>query len=425
MIYVALAFAVLLVLIFLGFPVFLATLITGIVFLVMDGIPMGLIIIRMFGSINSLSLMAIPFFIIAGNIIMNGGITERLMNFANAGVGFMKGGLGHVNIVTSMLFAGKQGSGVADAAAVGGMLIPAMEQQGYEKDYAVAVTAASAMLSPVIPPSIAMILYAYYTGLPVGPLFLGGIVPGALLVIFQMFVNGWMYRRRGYDIPRTPFSLKNLLVTAYKSIGALLMPAIILVGITTGLVTPTESGVLAIVYGLFYGFVITKKLKVTMLPKILLDSAVTSAVVMMTIAATGVMGNVLVRMHFQREVLDFAVYTLGSPFAATFFVMFVLIVLGFFLDPTIIIAMFATTVFALGAVFNFDPVHFGVVMVIVMQLGAITPPVGSFLFVACGVGELPLEKSVKPMIPYIIAILFVVVILLFIPPLITFLPSIL
>ena len=425
MIYVGLAFLVLLLFIFFGLPVFLATLITGIIFLFMDGIPMGLIIIRMFGSINSLALMAIPFFIIAGNIIMNAGITERLMNFANAGVGFMKGGLGHVNIVTSMLFAGKQGSGVADAAAVGGMLIPAMEMQGYEKDYAVAVTAASAMLSPIIPPSIAMILYAYYTGLPVAPLFLGGIVPGVLLVGGQMFVNGLMYRKRGYNIPTTPFSVKNLLYTAYKSVGALLMPAIILIGITTGFVTATESGVLAIVYGLFYGFVITKKLKARMLPKILLDSALTSAVVMMTIAATGVMGNVLVRMQFQAEVLDFAVNTLGSPIIATLFIIVVLVVLGFFLDPTVIIAMFATTVFALGNIFGFDPVHYAVVMVIVMQLGAITPPVGSFLFVACSVGDLPLEESIKPMIPYIICILTLILILLSVPWLVTVVPSLL
>lgn len=423
MLYVAIAFVTLLVFIFLGFPIFLATLITGIVFLVNDGIPMQLIIIRMFGSINSLALMAIPFFVIAGNIIMHAGITEKIMDFANSAVGFMKGGLGHVNIFTSMLFAGKQGSGVADAAAVGGMLIPAMEKQGYSKEYSVAVTAASAMLSPIIPPSIAMILYAYATGLPVGPLFLGGIIPGILLTGFQMITNGVMYRRSGLDIPTTPFSIKNLLKNAWKALGALMMPAIILIGITTGIVSPTESGVLAILYGLFYGFVLTRKLKVSMLPKILLDSAVTSAVVMMTIAAAGVMGNVLVRMHFQAEVLNFAVYTIGNPVLASLFIMAVLIILGCFLDPTIIIAMFATTIFAVGNIFGYDAVHYAVVMVIVMQLGAITPPVGSFLFVACSVGNLPLERSIKPLLPYIGVVVLLILVIFFIPPLVTFLPS--
>ncbi|MCL2568239.1 MAG: TRAP transporter large permease [Oscillospiraceae bacterium] len=423
MLEVALVFAVLLGLIFLGFPVFLSILATGIYFLWADGIPLGVVIVRMFGSINSLALMAIPFFIVAGNIILHAGVTERLMQFANAGVGFMKGGMGHVNIMTSVLFSGKQGSGVADAAMTGSILIPAMEKEGYGRDYAVAVTAASAMIAPITPPSIAMILYAYYTGVSVALLFMAGIIPGLMLAGFQMFVNGAMYRWRGYNIPTTPFSLKNLLYTAYKSVGALLMPAIIIIGVTTGFVTATESGVLAIVYGLFYGFFVTKKLKVSMLPKIVWSSAITTAVVMVTISATGVLGNVFVRMRLQAQVLDFAVNTLGSPIMATFFVMAVLIVLGLFLDPTVIIAMFSVTVFTVGNTFGFDPIHYAIIMILVMQLGAITPPAGSFLFVACSIGKLPLEQSFKPLMPYIACIMFLVLVLLFIPQITTLLPT--
>ncbi|MCL1996705.1 MAG: TRAP transporter large permease [Defluviitaleaceae bacterium] len=421
---IGLIFVVLLGLIFLGLPVFLATLVTGIIFLVADGIPMSVVIIRMFGSINSLALMAIPFFIIAGNIILHSGITERLMQFANACVGFLKGGMGHVNIMTSVLFSGKQGSGVADAATTGSILIPAMEKEGYDKGYAVAVTAASAMIAPVTPPSIAMILYAYYTGVPVAFLFMAGIIPGILLACFQLITNSVMYRVYKYNIPTTPFSLKNLLVTAYKSVGALLMPAIIIIGVTTGFVSATESGVIAIVYGLFYGFLVTKKLKVDMLPKILLQSAITSAVVMMAIAATGVLGNVFVRMHFQAQMLNFALYTIGTPLLAVFFIMGALIIIGLFLDPTVIIAMFAMTIFTIGNALGFDPVHFGIVMILVMQLGAITPPAGSFLFVACSIGNLPLEKSIKPLLPYIGVILLLILVLLFIPQLVTLLPSI-
>ena len=425
MLEVALVFAVLLVFIFIGLPIFLSILVTAILFLLFDGIPMGIVIVRMFGSINSLALMAIPFFIIAGNIILHAGITERLMKFANAGVGFMKGGMGHVNIMTSVLFSGKQGSGVADAATTGSILIPAMEKEGYGRDYAVAVTAASAMIAPITPPSIAMILYAYYTGVPVALLFTAGIIPGLMLAVFQMGVNSAMYRWLKYNIPITPFSLKNLLVTGYGSIGALLMPAILIIGVTTGFVTATESGVIAILYGLFYGFCVTKKLKIEMLPKILLQSAITSAVVMMTISATGVLGNVFVRMHFQEQVLNFALYTLGTPALAVLFLMVVLIILGLFLDPTVIIAMFSVTVFTIGNAFGFDPVHFGIIMILVMQLGAITPPAGSFLFVACSIGELPLEKSIKPLMPYIGAILALILILLLVPQIVTLLPNIL
>lgn len=418
-----LIFLVLLVFIFLGFPIFMALLITGIIFIVSEGNSMSLTIIKMFGSVNSLSLLAIPFFVTAGNIIMKAKITDKLVNFADAAVGFLPGGLGHVNVLTSMIFGGIQGSGCADAAAIGGMLIPAMEKQGYDKDYSVAVTAGSSMLSPIIPPSIAMILYAYYTEVPIGRMFMGGLGPGILLGLLQMGVVYMEYKLRKYDIPRTKFSIKNLLVTGWHSLGALLMPFIILSGICFGIVTPTESGVLAILYGLFYGFVITKSLKVRDIPGILVESAVTTAVVYMTIAGAGVLSNVLVRLHFQTEVQDFAINVLGNPILVVIFLFIVFIILGMFLDPTVIIAMFAATVLAIGNAFGFDPIHFGVIMVIIMQMGAITPPVGTFLFISCGVAHLPMEKSIKPLLPYIGTVIIATVLALIFPGIVTWLPN--
>lgn len=419
-----LIFVVLLAFIFLGFPIFMALLITGLIFLITGGNSIDLAIIKMFGSVNSLSLLAIPFFVTAGNIIMKSKITDKLVSFADAAVGFLPGGLGHVNVLTSMIFGGIQGSGCADAAAIGGMLIPAMEKQGYGKDYSVAVTAGSSMLSPIIPPSIAMILYAYYTEVPIGRMFMGGLIPGILLGVLQMGVVYLEYRWYKYNIPRTKFSLKNLLVSAWRSMGALLMPVIILSGICFGIVTPTESGVLAILYGLFYGFVVTKSLKLKDIPGILIESAVTTAVVYMTIAGAGVLSQVLVRLHFQSEVQNFAINVLGNPALVVAFLIGIFIILGMFLDPTVIIAMFAPTVLAIGNAFGFDPVHFGVLMVIVMQLGAITPPVGTFLFISCGVAKLPIEKSIKPLLPYIATVILVIIIGFLFPQLVTWLPSV-
>ncbi len=418
-----LIFLVLLAFIFLGFPIFMSLLITGIIFLVAGGNSMELTIIKMFGSIDSLSLLAIPFFVTAGNIIMRAKITDKLVNFADSAVGWMKGGLGHVNVLSSMIFGGIQGSGCADAAAIGGMLIPAMEKQGYDKDYAVAVTAGSSMISPIIPPSIAMILYAYYTEVPIGRMFMGGLVPGIIIGIMQMGVVYMEYRWRKYNIPQTRFSVKNLLKTAWKSIGALIMPLIILSGIVFGIVTPTESGVLAILYGLFYGFVISKTLTIKDIPGIITDSAITTAVVYMTIAGAGVLSNVLVRLHFQVEVQAFAINTLGSPALVILFLFVVFIILGMFLDPTVIIAMFAPTVLVIGNAFGFDPIHFGVIMVIIMQLGAITPPVGTFLFISCGVAKLPMEKSIKPLLPYIGTIVIAMILALVFPQIVTWLPN--
>lgn len=425
MLNVALVFLTLILFIFLGFPIFMSAIVTGIIFVLMMGIPFSLVIIKMFGSVNSFSLMAIPFFIIAGNIMMKSEITDKLVAFANAAVGQFKGGLGHVNIFTSMLFGGIQGSGAADASAIGGILIPAMEKQGYEKDYAVAVTAGSSMLSPIIPPSIAMILYSFYTETPVSRLFLGGLLPGILIGLSQMAVNAAMYRRRGYNFELQKFSRRKFFEAFISSIGALIMPMIVLCGIVFGIVTPTESGVIAIFYGLIYGFFISKKLKIGDLPKILLDSAVTTAVVMMTISAAGILSNVLVRMRFQNEVLNFAINGIGNPYAATFFLLLVFLVLGAFLDPTVLIAMFAGTVLSVGNALGFDPVHYGVIMVIMMQVGAITPPVGTFLFISCGIAGLPLEKSVGALLPYIAVILVAIVIMVFFPSIVTLLPSLL
>jgi len=236
-------------------------------------------------------------------------------------------------------------------------------------------------------------------------------------------VNYWLYKNRHYSIARTKFSLKNLLLSFYHSFGALLMPLIILSGICFGIVTPTESGVLAILYGLFYGFVITKTLKLKDIPEILVDSAVTTAVVYMTIAGAGVLSNVLVRLHFQSEVQAFAINVLGNRALVIMFLLLVFIILGMFLDPTVIIAMFAATVLAIGNAFQFNAVHFGVLMTIVMQLGAITPPVGTFLFISCGVANLPMEKSIKPLMPYIATVLIVLIIAFVFPGIVTWLPN--
>ncbi len=418
-------FAVLLGLIFAGFPIYMSLLLTTMSFMIGMHLPLNLVVIKMFGSVNSFSLMAIPFFIIAGNIMAKSDITDKIVDLSDSLVGQLKGGLGHVNILASMFFGGIQGSGIADASAIGGMLIPAMEKQGYDKDYAVAVTAGASMLSPIIPPSIAMILYSYYTEIPVSKLFLGGVAPGVCIALLQMIWNRIEYSRRGYNIPTHPFSLKRLVATSFHSMGALAMPIIIIGGIITGVVTATESGVIAIIYGLIYGFFISKKLKPKDLISILKDSGLTTAVVMITIAATGALSNVLVRMRFQSNVLSYVVNTIGNPVMGTLFLMFVIFILGMFLDPTVLIAMLAPTVLAIGNAFGFNPIHYGVVMVIMMQVGAITPPVGSFLFVSCAIGNLPIDKATPPLIPFIATVLITILLSFFVPEVVMALPNLL
>lgn len=415
MLQVALVFLVLIIFILLGFPIFMATIITSVIFIFALDIPFSVVIIKLFGSIDSFALMAIPFFIFAGNVMMEAKITDKIVSFSNAIVGQFKGGLAHVNIAASMFFAGIQGSGAADASAIGSVMIPAMTKQGYDADYAVAVTASSSMIGPIIPPSIAMIMYSYYTELSVAKLFLGGLVPGIIIGIALMIINSIYYRIRKYDIPTTKFSMKVFFHEAKRAIGALIMPLIIVIGIVGGVFTPTESGIAASLYGLVYGFVISRKLTFGKLPKIIIDSASTTAMVMITIAAAGVLSNVLVRLNFQNEVIRLAVHGFNNPYLATLFLMLVLLLLGCFLDPTVLIAMFATSMLAAGTALGFDPIHYGVLMVITMQLGAITPPVGTFLFISCSIANIPLEKSAKPLMPFFLAEVIVTVSILFFP----------
>lgn len=415
MLNVALVFLVLILFILLGFPIYMATIITSVVFIFALDIPFSVVIIKLFGSIDSFALMAIPFFIFAGNVMMEAKITDRIVSFSNSIVGQFKGGLAHVNIAASIFFAGIQGSGAADASAIGSVMIPSMTKQGYDADYAVAVTASSSMIGPIIPPSIAMIMYSYYTELSVAKLFLGGLLPGLIIGLGLMVVNAIYYRIRKYDIPTPKFSFRNFLHEFKRSIGALIMPLIIIVGIVAGVFTPTESGIAAALYGLVYGFFISKKLTLKKLPKIIMDSAATTAMVMITIAAAGVLSNVLVRLNFQNEIINLAVNTFGNPYIASLFLMLVLLILGLFLDPTVLIAMFATAMLAAGTALGFEPIHFGVLMVITMQLGAITPPVGTFLFISCSIANISLEKSTKALMPFFLVEIIVTISILFLP----------
>mgnify|MGYP001151817483 CR=1 FL=1 len=425
MLHVALVFLVLILFILLGFPIFMATIITSVVFIFALDIPFSVVIIKLFGSVDSFALMAIPFFIFAGNVMMEAKITDRIVSFANSIVGQFKGGLAHVNIAASILFAGIQGSGAADASAIGSVMIPSMTKQGYDADYAVAVTASSSMIGPIIPPSIAMIMYSYYTELSVGKLFIGGLLPGIIIGVALMVVNGIYYRIRKYDMPQHRFSFRNFFHEFGRSIGALIMPLIIIVGIVAGVFTPTESGIAAALYGIIYGFFISKNLTWKKMPKIILDSAATTAMVMVTIAAAGVLSNVLVRLNFQNEIVNLAVTSFSSPYTATLFLMLVVTILGLFLDPTVLIAMFATAMLAAGTALGFEPIHFGVLMVITMQLGAITPPVGTFLFISCSIANISLEKSTKALLPFFLVEIIVTVSILFMPWLVTGLTSLL
>ena len=419
MLTVALCFLALMVLIFLGFPIYISICLVGSVATLAMGDSLILVVTNIFGGIDHFSLMAIPLFILAGFIMAECRITNRIVDLSDSLVGRFRGGLGHVNILSSMFFAGIQGSGVADASAIGTIMIPAMEKQGYDKDYAVAVTASSSAIGPLIPPSIAMIMFAYYTRQSVGKLFLGGLIPGVMVGVGLMIVNAVASRIRGYDPAPSRHTLAAIIMTFVRSLPALMVPIIIIAGIVSGIFTPTESGAAAVIYGMIYG-VASGNLKPARIPGVLLSAARTTAIVMIILAVSKVFANVMVRVGFQEIVIQHIVDTIGNRYLATLVIMMLLIFMGLFIDPAVLITMFATTTAAVGAHLGFDPIHFGVLMVITMLLGAITPPVGSMLVVSCSIAKLPIEKSIRILLPFIAVLFAVAIAILFVPQLVLF-----
>ena len=421
---IILLFVLLASLIFISYPIAFAIGIASIIVMQFLDLPMSMAITQTFGGIDSFSLMAIPFFILAGQIMGKARIVEQIVDFANSLVGRLRGGLGHVNILASMIFSGVSGSGVADASAIGSLLIPSMVKQGYAKDFSVAVTASSATIGPIIPPSIPLILYGILTRQSIGRLFLGGVIPGLLIGFGLMGMNYIVCVKRNYIFRQEKTSVKGIIVSFFRSSGALIMPVIIIGGITSGLFTATEAGVIAVVYGFFFGMLITRALKFNHIPKVLIDSATTAAIVMYIIAMATIFSNILSRLRFQHLVVDNLLSFTGDPTLAVLLIIVFLLFLGLFIDPTAVIVMFAPTLADAGAKLGYDPIHFGVLMIVVMLIGAVTPPVGSMLFISCSIAKISIEESFIVLVPFILVLILVALVVLFIPQTAVWLPRI-
>lgn len=421
---IILLFVLLASLIFISYPIAFAIGIASIIVMQLLDLPMSMAITQTFGGIDSFSLMAIPFFILAGQIMGKARIVEQIVDFANSLVGRLRGGLGHVNILASMIFSGVSGSGVADASAIGSLLIPSMVKQGYAKDFSVAVTASSATIGPIIPPSIPLILYGILTRQSIGRLFLGGVIPGLLIGFGLMGMNYLVCVKRNYIFRQEKTSVKGIIVSFFRSSGALIMPVIIVGGITSGIFTATEAGVIAVVYGFLFGMLVTRALKFHHIPKVLVDSATTAAIVMYIIAMATIFSNILSRLRFQHIVVTNLLNFTGDPTLAVLLIIGFLLFLGLFIDPTAVIVMFAPTLAGAGAKLGYDPIHFGVLMIVVMLIGAVTPPVGSMLFISCGIARISIEESFIVLIPFIVVLIFVALVVLFIPQTALWLPRI-
>ncbi len=412
------------VLLAIGVPVAFSIGASAILALVIDGgISMVIVPQRMFVQLNSFSLMAIPLFILAGELMGSSGITERIVKFASAMVGHLRASLAHITILSSMLMAGISGSASADTSAIGALMIPAMKDEGYEPDVAACITASANTVGPIIPPSIMMVIYGSMTGASVGAMFLGGIIPGILMGISLMI---WVYfdsKKKNY-ITKEKASGKERVQATKGAIGALLMPLIILGGILSGLFTATEAGAVACVYAFAFG-ILTKKINRENLYEILKNAVMGTTVPMFIIGIAAVFGWIMTRYNFPQQLAALMEGLTSDPNVFILIVMAIYFILGMFMEANAGMIIMTPIIYPIAVEYGFSGIHLGVLTVIIFCIGSITPPVGLQLFIASSIAKVPLSKTAKTIWPYVAMLTIVTIICSLVPGFVMLIPDLL
>jgi C4-dicarboxylate transporter DctM subunit len=379
---------------------------------------------KMFEGLDSFALLAVPFFMLAGGLMNEGGITRRLIRFAQVLVGWIAGGLAYVNVLASMLFAGISGSAAAEASAVGSVMIPAMRRERYHPEFAAALTAAASTMGPIIPPSIPMILYGIIANVSIGALFLAGAVPGLMLGLGFIGLVWWYTRARGYPAgPRPTF--RDAAIAFKDAVLALTMPGIILGGILAGAFTPTESSAVAAVYAFVLGVFVYREIRWSRLPALLAEAGLGTAIVMIVIGASELFAWVLAAERVPLWLAESIGAVSTSPWVVLLLVNVLVFVLGIWLEPAPLLIVLVPVLGPIAAKAGIDPVHFGTVIVINAVIGLITPPVGASLFVVCSVAKLSLERVSRAIWPFVAVAAIVLLLVTYIPALSTWLPRLL
>jgi len=450
-----------------GLPVAIAMAGSSLLYIVFSGsLPPFAVVHRMIGGIDSFPLLAVPFFILAGNLMNNAGITNRIYNFALALVGWLKGGLGHVNVVGSVIFAGMSGTAIADAAGLGTIEIKAMKDHGYELEFAVGVTAASATLGPIIPPSLPFVIYAMMANVSVGALFLSGILPGLLMALLMMLTVAYFAHKNGWGgdieftlgrfgkailelaivaawplalwglvqhggLPAQPVVFGGLVVLfaadrffGFQAVLPIMTPVLLIGGMTTGLFTPTEGAIAACVWAMVLGLFWYRTLSWKMFTKVCLDTVETTATVMFIVAAASIFGWMLTATGVTAAI---AAWVLGVTQQAWVFLLLanlLMLFVGCFLEPTAAITILVPILLPIARQLGVDPVHFGLVMVLNLMIGLLHPPMGMVLFVLARVAKLSVERTTVAILPWLVPLLVSLVILTYIPSISLWLPRI-
>jgi len=417
-------FSSLVVFLLLNVPIAIAIGLASLTGFLYSGIDLMAVAQRMLASVNSFTLLAIPFFMLAGSLMQTGGMSRRLVRFANSMVSTLPGGLGHVQVLASMFFAALSGSSPATTAAIGSALIPQMKEKGYPPEFAGSIQAVSGTIGTIIPPSIPMVVYGVATGQSIGKLFAAGMIPGILMGAGLMVVVYYKSKKNNYgSIGR--FSSSELWASFKDAIWALMVPIIILGGIYSGMFTPTEAGAVASVYGLLVGWFIYKELKLTNILQVFSSAAANTAMVLLIIASSSVFSWLMTIKGVAATVGQWFGAVSGSP--TGFLVLFILLglFLGCFMETVSIILIVTPVLYPVAMKFGIDPILFGIVLTMTLSLGMATPPVGENLYISASIAKVRFELICKNILPFIVISISIIFLIAFVPKIALFLPGLL
>lgn len=417
---------VFLVLLFLNMPVAFAIGIASLMyFLVGSDLPIEITTQRMVAGTQSFPLLAVPFFILAGNLMNASGITDRLIRFSNALTGHLKGSLAHVSIVLSTVMGGVSGSANADAAMQSRILGQKMIDRGYSGGYSAAVIAISSLITATIPPSIGLILYGYVGQVSIGRLFLAGIIPGILMMVILMVISYVIANKRGYDshIVQKRATFKEIMIATKESVWALMFPVILVVGIRFGIFTASEAGAFAVVYAIIIGFFVYRELNWKNFKEAVSQSVTDNASILLIISVSSILGFLITYDRLPQNAADFLIGITSNSNLMIILILVFLVIAGMFIESTVLVLLLTPIFLPIVQTVGVDPVHFGILMMTIVTFGGMTPPVGVTMYTTTSLMKVPVEEYVKEAIPFILGVFALVLLLTFVPALVMFLPD--
>lgn len=418
------AFAAFFILLFAGVPIAFSMGVGSLLGLVADGTNLSVVAQRLFSGVNSFSLMAIPFFMLSGELMLKGGISRRLVDFAHSLIGHLTGGLGMVDILTSVIFAGISGSAAADTAAVGSIMIEPMKDRGYPGGLAAVIQATAGSLGPIIPPSLTMIIYCSLTNLSIGECFMAGVLPGLVIGIGCLAITYFYAKKLGIKGERRA-TWGEIWQATKKAALALVMPIIIIGGIVGGIFTATEAGAIAVLYALIIGMFVFREFTWRDLPKIFVDAAASSAMCLLIVAAANVFSWLVAYAKIPTIIVNFLTTLTSSKYVIMILLVIFLLIVGMFIETLSATIIVAPILMPVAEQYGINPVQFAMVMIITLVYAGVTPPVGGVLFITMGIAKVKMKETLKYLPPYLCVVVISLILLIFFPEISLFLPNLL